>query len=69
MPAVATKRKRLDRAGNYFNEPRRGVMQVGHGYTGVFFHMAGKQFVLLIEQKTQEELGVYVIRNGYWEPV
>ena len=66
MP-VAT--KRFGPAGDCFNQPRRGVQKVTEDATGVFFYMAGKQFVLLIDSKTQVELGVYVIRNGHWEQI
>jgi hypothetical protein len=67
MTAVATKRtKVLDKATDYFNEPRQEVRQINKEFGGVFFHMAGKQFVLIIDLQTDAELFVAVIKNGYW---
>ena len=70
MSAVATKRtKVLDKATDYFNEPRQGVWQINEEFGGVFFHMAGQQFVLIMDLETEAELFVAVIKNGYWERI
>jgi hypothetical protein len=55
------------KASKYFAQPRCQVANVAEGIGGVFFHLAGKQFVLLIDLKTQKEICVSVIKNGYWE--
>jgi len=63
------KTKVLDQATNYFNQPRRGVWTISKDFGGVFFYLAGQQFVLVIDLETGVELFVCVIKNGFWERI
>lgn len=53
----------------YFDQPRREIKNVCPGFAGVFFCLANKQFVLIINQETGEELCVSMIKDGYWERI
>ena len=69
MPVATKRTKVLDKASDYFNKPRREVRKINDEFGGVFFYMAGKQFVLIIDLKTGSEISVCVIINGYWHRI
>jgi hypothetical protein len=58
-------------ASDHYNEPRWEIRQSADGKIGaVFFYMAGKQFVLLIDRNTNEEICVcFIDKNRQWKLV